>query len=254
MSKFVKSLSIYTVVFTFSLVSTVAKATLAEIVISGNTSETTGDLVYVDGGTFTASFIFDTSFVDTNLDSNIGNFNDFSGGSALISFGVTTSIGTISFKTADLSGTSVSGPQVSQIQIPVTSQDVTVTSPAIDLSQIPGNGFNGSFVDTNGLTLSPDAFALELLGLGANNYFFSNPNELFSGLDNLSTDASLLGGTIHFSDFGSALTETTVGFSATEFNINQLNPVPVPAAAWLFGSGLLGLFNLMRYRSTQYPS
>lgn len=41
----------------------------------------------------------------------------------------------------------------------------------------------------------------------------------------------------------------TAGGPLTGFNANfNMAPVPVPAAFWLFGSGLAGLFGLMRQR------
>lgn len=39
-----------------------------------------------------------------------------------------------------------------------------------------------------------------------------------------------------------------VGYSYDDFHFTGPEPVPVPAAAWLFGSGLLGLSGLMRAR------
>ena len=38
------------------------------------------------------------------------------------------------------------------------------------------------------------------------------------------------------------------------FRLTEITAVPIPAAAWLFGSGLLGLFGALRFRRKSNPS
>ena len=52
---------------------------------------------------------------------------------------------------------------------------------------------------------------------------------------------------VTLADFDSLFSAHAAGFFAG--SLPPPNPVPVPAAVWLFGSGLLGLFGIARHRS-----
>lgn len=220
-----------------NLLPGVVQAALVEVNISGNTdnSESNG-IVYTPGGTFTARAIYDTDVTDRNTDINVGTFSDATGETALISFELSTSLGTVSFVTADLLEPTLV-PVVQQIQQPFGVGQSVTTLYSSTFSPAPKNGFSSS-IDG----FSPDTFSFSLVGSGPDNYFFTNPNELFSDTGALTTDAAILGGVINLFDSRTA-NMTTLAFGATEFRISA---VPAPAALWLFSSGLIGVFSISR--------
>jgi len=62
--------------------------------------------------------------------------------------------------------------------------------------------------------------------------------------DNISATGTLLDGEVILG--GEAVTETLTGSWAGVALVRDVSPVPVPAAVWLFGSGLLGLIGVAR--------
>ncbi len=52
-----------------------------------------------------------------------------------------------------------------------------------------------------------------------------------------------------FIDFGQTAYTGTLGFLQDTDNLRDISPVPVPAAAWLFGSALLGFFGFSRRKN-----
>lgn len=197
---------------------------------------------YSAGSAFTARAVFDDSFADTNPDSATGSFFDFgTATSALVSFELTTELGTVSYDPSAVQGAAgtILAPRVGQIQT-TDRQTVSVTSHGG--GDPVNNGWSGSLG-----TLVANNFTLTLLGSGVNNYFFDDPNALFSGAaDGFSTDADLLGGIITAAQFG-GFDNTELFFAAGEYSIVAgegdltVSPVPLPASLPLMAFGLLGL-------------
>lgn len=76
-------------------------------------------------------------------------------------------------------------------------------------------------------------------------------NELGRGLE--TEDFYIVDGTQDFFNISADQRTLTVDFAAYPSFADQLRvitAVPVPAAVWLFGSGLLGLFGVARYKKT----
>lgn len=200
-------------------------AALVEVAINGSTAESTGDIVYADGSTYSARIVFDTAYPDQNPGSaDAGQFFDFVT-SALVSFSVSTPLGNVTYTPATVTG-AILGPQVGQIQQP-NGQIVNVVSAN---SSLANDGFTGSIdgfgpLHTIGLTLT---------STGMNNNFFTNPNVLFSGAGSLSDEGGFIGGFVSISS-NTTGNETGLPFVVGEFSIQ---PVPLPAPVWLLAVGL----------------
>jgi hypothetical protein len=209
-----------------------AHAVSIEVLISGSTDLAEDDIVYPEGGTFTARIVVDGAYPDLNPSPDAGRFFDFVA-SALQSFEVTTPLGTVTYLPATVTGAIV-GPQVGQIDTPDTQQ-VTIASAT---TFTPDDGFSGAITGLGPL----GEIGLLMTALGPNDYFFTDPNELFSGSDALSREADTLGGlvTISSSVTGNG---TVLPFGATEFTIR---PVPLPAAVWSLATACAALFALRR--------
>ena len=159
------------------------------------------------------------------------------------------------------------------------SDALAVTSVSIDLSALTGVAFdfdgNGTF-GCNPACLGPSGTPDPLLDPGPVlsagtitpnfNWTGTNPTQLtitagmgstgdgFSfgaDTDGSAGSGDLMAGakfTVFFSDgsSGSALLANTCGLTCSTITVSTVAPVPVPAAVWLFGSGLLGLAGVAR--------
>jgi hypothetical protein len=98
-----------------------------------------------------------------------------------------------------------------------------------------GTGPNGAWDTSNG-----DAFVMY------SNFKIGVPSGYISG-DNISGNATKLGSSFASLGFtpGSYVSTLTNGSFTDSITIN-VSAVPIPAAAWLFGSGLLGLIGVAR--------
>jgi hypothetical protein len=117
------------------------------------------------------------------------------------------------------------------------------------------NGDNTFDLNPLGANLDIDAvLGLEIYGGGGADLFRITPSDttvinIFGG-----TDSDVLDyfgpGFVTYTDSSSGII-TAAGFSDVNFsNIETLNIVPIPAAAWLFGSGLIGLIGIARRKKT----
>ena len=203
-------------------------AALVEVVINGSTAEATGDIMYADGSTYSARIVFDTAYPDQNVGSaDAGQFFDFST-SALVSFAVSTPLGSVTYTPAAVTG-AILGPQVGQIQQP-NGQIVNVVSAN---SLLANDGFTGSIAALGPL----HTIGLTLTSIGMNANFFTDPNVLFSGAGSLSDEGDFIGGFVSISS-NTTGNETGLPFVVGEFSIR---PVPLPAPVWLLAGGLVAV-------------
>jgi len=140
-------------------------------------------------------------------------------------------------------------PTLLALQTSTASTDIT----NVLLTQFLANGGDAGFTSSNldavagtldfGFTLCPLAFPCDFLSV------FDMLNVTFdvlpsaSGVTSAALSASFLG---DFGQDGVAVTAPT--FNGATVNINA---VPVPAAIWLFGSGLIGMIAISRRRKPQ---
>ncbi len=119
-------------------------------------------------------------------------------------------------------------------------------------------GYNVTFSAESGFNASLDSFALgnfsSAITLPGITITDGNGNTLFSQLNTLlpaSSDSPLLFSfsglsaqeiNLHIDTTGLGSSSDNVGLDNIQFS--QVSTVPVPAAAWLFGSGLIGLLGL----------
>jgi len=107
----------------------------------------------------------------------------------------------------------------------------TFAFPTIGISGMTAFGFSGT------LTTAPE-YIVGLIPLGSN-------TELDSSLGGLQSDIYDSSRIVAFS------TDPLSGVTGTgEFIFSAASAVPVPAAVWLFGSGLLGLVCMARHKKT----
>ena len=160
-------------------------------------------------------------------------------------------------------GTAFTGSFILDESVAATS-GVSTFSGAVDnfMLEIDGNVFTGNngtarqFSSASGAT---DFFTVNIGG--ANGSVSGNVGlDVFTGFSvdwrgpNLFSDTTVLAHDLTVADFG--YTRVTFGFNslasdsvidnASVINFGSVSAVPVPAAVWLFGSGLLGLVGVAR--------
>ncbi|MCB1881210.1 MAG: hypothetical protein KDI54_14355 [Gammaproteobacteria bacterium] len=203
-----------------------ASAAFVEISFAGDATNSNGDIEYVNGETFSGKFIFDTDLaVDSAPDPNVGTFGMVNGSNGLISAELITDRGTVSWSRANVQ-TALLQDITQQIQGP---NGQVLNSVVMEFTTIPLS-FGGS-IDG----LSPFSIFLQLASIGPNDTFFTDANSMI-------TDTSLLS----LNDYeGGLITLNFVGgdHTALAFGPNDpfsivLQPVPIPAAIWLFASAL----------------
>ncbi len=127
----------------------------------------------------------------------------------------------------------ISAPTNATVLINVTGNSATFTNGSVKLL--------GGLTGTNGATVLYNFVSATSVTLSANNSGFDPMGSI------LAPDAGVTGG------FGAMDGQLLAGsyLGNTQFNNvvfagSLPNPVPLPAAVWLFGSGLLGLFGMRR--------
>jgi len=242
MCKFKKNFS--AILLLSYLTLTPAHAALVEVVISGSTDDTSASLIYTPGTAFTVKAIFDTSVPKNPANSTFGTTT---GQSALVSFELTTDMGTISY--LDSNRTLIGfAPVVTQLQ-GVNRQSVIVNYLSSNTFPVAGDGFNSTMSN-----FTPGSFGFVLGGSGTdNNIFTDDINKLFSGIDTLPSDANLLGSsfaTIGVDGDGVATRGMELIFDEfSQYSIKTVSTVPIPAAVWLFTSGIIGLIGIAKRKS-----
>lgn len=159
--------------------------------------------------------------------------NDYTGGSGTMNDGVigTSEQNTHLFYIADNSSIVVN-----------LNESTTLTSLFLYGIENSTNGIPGSItgfnVTVNGIT---EYFTTDFFGISSNSYDGPHESVNFAGsiLSGIVSDSFTLSG---FTTDGVYSTY----FAISEIEVSSVSAVPVPAAAWLFGSGLLGLAGLAR--------
>lgn len=210
-----------------------ASAAFVEISFAGDATNSNGDIEYANGETFSGKFIFDTDLaVDSAPDPNVGTFGMVNGSNDLISAELITDRGTISWSRANVQSALLQD-STQQIQGP---NGQVLNSGVAEFTTNPlsfGGNIDG---------LSPYSVFLQLASIGPNNTFFTDANSMI-------TDASLLslddyeGGLITLNFVGGD--HTALAFGPNDPFSIVVNPVPIPATAWLFVSAL----GVLRYRA-----
>jgi len=223
-----------TVLLLSSFVSNSAYAALVEIIASGNTDNTSGSITYTPDSSFTVRAVFDTNIAKNSF------FVTPTGQSALVSFELTTEMGTITYLEANR--TVVLPPLTIQRQ-DLNSQNIFVTYLESNTFPVPGDGFNSTMSN-----LVPGSFGFSLNA----NIFTNDIDKLFSGIDALPNNGNILGGVVFVRGVDGngvpAFTELSFG-EFSQYSINTVSAVPIPAAAWLFVSGLIGLIGIAKRKS-----
>jgi len=227
-----------------SLTLSPAYAALVEVAISGSTNNTSASLIYTPGTAFTVKAVYDTS-VPKNPTNNF--FVTSGGQSSLVSFELTTDMGTISYLDSNRTLTSFP-PLVYQTQ-GLNRQSVIVDYLASNTFPVAGDGFNSTMSN-----FTPGSFGFVLGGSGTgNNIFTDDIDKLFSGIDTLPSDANLLGSsftTIGVDGNGVATGSMALIFDEfSQYSIKTISTVPIPAAVWLFASGIIGLISIAKRKS-----
>lgn len=142
----------------------------------------------------------------------------------------------------DLGGAgSLSGPAGNQ-SLTVASPLFTVTAGLADAQAT----MNGTTVSVIGTPISSYSFVLQPLGGSLVTVGNTETLTLFFDISSQDTE------TVPYSDATSSLTATVTTHLHRQGQLvatRELQPVPIPAAAWLLGSGLLGLIGVARRKA-----
>ena len=170
-------------------------------------------------GSLTGWSAFDVDHILTNWDASDGDYS------------------------IDLSGSGFgSGDYIEQTISTVVGANYSLT---FDYSANPGFDPNDT---VNALVRN---FAVDITGNATTNLSYDMDTNNDLSIDILPTDMQYLSANLNFS---ATSTSTTLRFTSPEFyrsgialdNVAVVSAVPVPAAAWLFGTGLLGLVGVAR--------
>ena len=226
MKGFIKLFLVFLMVF---LGSGHANAAVVGVSVDGTITNTFGSIPGISiGSGFDATFTYDTNSANADLsdfDPTIGQIDIFSG----FPYGSSASVGS-NFYSAGNTTTIISD----NIFFAEDEIDVTIPAGTYDMFAIA--------------TFADDFNWVTETGLAWGVFFVGNTN-LFSGssISGFSDPLSMLNNpdliTAVFS-----VGQISGGLDVSEYwgEINNPSPVPVPAAVWLFGSGLLGLLGFIK--------
>jgi len=168
--------------------------------------------------------------------------------------------------------------------LPATS-NAAIAFPALDIQDITGNGDTGVTLTSSTLKIDSTVFTIildsssnfhnipdqnfslnatpntsgtdysgsftvagGLLSGSFSNLVYNAPDPTF-GIGDISADLTYTGGSMQGSRQGGRLEFAVDSSNHIAGKLGQVNVVPVPAALWLFGSGLLGLVGIARRRT-----
>ena len=109
------------------------------------------------------------------------------------------------------------------------------------------NSYLGVFVTGNDTGYANLTFQLSIYDSGNNYIGVSLPSYLNTGIGPIDASQSI-NESLSFDLTGLAADQYRLNISMSQQVFTNLAPVPVPAAAWLFGSGLIALFGFVRRR------
>lgn len=173
-----------------------------------------------------------TGWVSTGIDAVIPDILSEGFGSFVFTGGTGSADGQTLLQTIDVSGnsTQIDANEIeSMFSIQLQSRG---DAGFIDLARV-----DVFFLDSVGDTLDSFAFLDDINTSSADWNLFSDTRLISSGtrsIDVLLTSTRSVG------------TSSDSFFDEVSFQLNNVNIVPVPAAIWLFGSGLLGLIGMAR--------
>jgi len=140
----------------------------------------------------------------------------------------------LSASTLDIGATAFSiATNGAPVDIPDVAFSLITSSGSYDASNGSGS-FNGSI--TIGSLLTADFTQLTIIDLSGGDYSFSG-------------DVNYTGGSMKGNFSSGRIEGTTTSTNIVVAKLGQITVVPVPAALWLFGSGLLGLAGIARRKA-----
>jgi len=143
----------------------------------------------------------------------------------------------------------------SHLGVPDGSEFPTIDNPH---DWYGNTGMLSSVSDTNVLTATGNTATINFSGIrwswaGTDNIVINDPTAGDSGIANITCSLNCDDGDTYILDYiGHIETGSPSGLGGEEVRIHlegTISAVPVPAAAWLFGTGLLGLFGVAKRRN-----
>ena len=246
----IKYLAIYMLVFAV-IYPQGASAALIEIAVSGDATNSSGDIDYAPGSRFSAAFVFDTSLSASPTGGpGVGLFSSSPGapgGAGLVSAVINTPLSPVSWSAEAASVVSSAGLFSRQLEFPSGAQSFTTSVSRFAFA--PGDdGFAGG-IDNNFDSLLPFSITLEATTTQDGDAFFTDPKSLLSGATTRDLSSLVIGRIIVAFTNGDDTTFAFGEFGDT-FSIRVLDDVteiPIPGALALMMTGLAGL-GLMRRR------
>ncbi len=194
------------------------------------------------GDAISYSFTFDeqTTSGSTGVVRYLYSITDFTGSVGSYLFSGNT--GDVFLRNDSASGTLFGGNPFDQISI--SNYNAAVNSAALGLTR-------DDFTSTSGNVAGYPLRSVSLLIQTDDTTFLSDLN--FSEQAMLSTSANLplLGFSMFFMDGAFGSVPVSVDGSFSSMTVTNLSAVPVPAAVWLFASGLMGMVGVARRASAK---
>jgi len=225
---------LFTTLFVLFLGMQNLKAATVTMNVSGSLIDTNFSGTSIGDG-FSGSFTYDSDSGMAYASANYFgiNFYSFNGGT----YGSVGNVGSLAYSTLDLVDVYIADNFPSTNFGYFSDIEPTLSSlvPAGNYDIFAVNAYDSGVYDINGVPVGSgvDAWAI----LVGNENFFSG-STLVASPNDLLTNPNLIGGLFFLDEYaGGVLTGSAAG---------EISPVPVPAAVWLFVSGLMALFGISR--------